>query len=474
MEFMTALQAFDEQKPSLFELLSEQQLNGLLPPTLRYLLTIATQRYPRYLLRVLNSFDELHALLMLLVERHYLRTRGGSFTEHFYGLKREKALHAEIPRANASAPAMVRDALRLRTADVWKNLAVMVALPYLKRKLDDAHERLLHHYRWFLRTLYPSVNAAYQLAVLAFHLAYLFDNSKYHHPFLWLIGTRNLAVTVALPYLKRKLDDAYEVNAPRALLGAAYTLMPENPTMKQRLLHYYRCFLRTLYPAVNAGYQFAVLAFHLAYLFDNSNYHHPFLWIIGTRVRRMNADDYRAIDALMTSKTTAQGRPPGIRSFFAPREVGPRLLSSLSVLLPASIFALKFLEWWHASDFAKQLSRKAGDALDLPPPVSSDGAPLAETAPIATPSLLPIYTVPAPTDTTLCPVCASEIVTPTACQTGFVYCYSCIHRWLEGAHPRQEAFMEDKQAKWESGAGRCAVTGRRVLGGTEGLRRIIV
>ncbi|KAG7131420.1 Peroxisome assembly protein 12 like [Verticillium longisporum] len=435
MEFMTALQAFDEQKPSLFELLSEQQLNGLLPPTLRYLLTIATQRYPRYLLRVLNSFDELHALLMLLVERHYLRTRRGSFTEHFYGLKREKALNAEIPRANASAPAIVRDALRLRTSDVWKNLAV----------------------------------------------------------------------TVALPYLKRKLDDAYEVNAPRALLGAAYTLMPENPTMKQRLLHYYRCFLRTLYPAVNAGYQFAVLAFHLAYLFDNSNYHHPFLWIIGTRVRRMNADDYRAIDALMTSKTTAQGRPPGIRSFFAPREVGPRLLSSLSVLLPASIFALKFLEWWHASDFAKQLSRKAGDALDLPPPVvsgmpatpakpdggkptttaaekpegaekrqSSDGAPLAETAPIATPSLLPIYTVPAPTDTTLCPVCASEIVTPTACQTGFVYCYSCIHRWLEGAHPRQEAFMEDKQAKWESGAGRCAVTGRRVLGGTEGLRRIIV
>ncbi|KAF3349244.1 hypothetical protein VdG2_02607, partial [Verticillium dahliae VDG2] len=103
-----------------------------------------------------------------------------------------------------------------------------------------------------------------------------------------------------------------------------------------------------------------------------------------------------------------------------------------------------------------------------------DDAPLAETAPIATPSLLPIYTVPAPADTTLCPVCAGEIVTPTACQTGFVYCYACIHRWLEGAHPKQEAFMEDKQARWESGAGRCAVTGRRVLGGTEGLRRIIV
>jgi len=28
--------------------------------------------------------------------------------------------------------------------------------------------------------------------------------------------------------------------------------------------------------------------------------------------------------------------------------------------------------------------------------------------------------------------------------------------------------------KWESGKGRCAVTGRRVLGGTEGLRRVMV
>lgn len=28
--------------------------------------------------------------------------------------------------------------------------------------------------------------------------------------------------------------------------------------------------------------------------------------------------------------------------------------------------------------------------------------------------------------------------------------------------------------RWESGKGRCAVTGRRVLGGTEGLRRVMV
>ena len=426
MEFVTALRGtFDDQKPSLFEVLSEQQLSGLLPPTLRYLLTVATQRHPRYLLRVLNSFDELYALAMLAVERHYLRTRGGSFTENFYGLKRERALRAEIPRASIAAPHLVREALRLATADVWRNLAVLVGVPYLKRKLDEA----------------------------------------------------------------------YEVNAPRALLGAAYTRMPDSPTLRDRFLHYYRWFLRNIYPSVNAAYYFAMLAFNLAYLFDGSKYHSPLMWLIGTRVRRMTAADYQAIEAL--SEKPNKGARPGPRSLLSPNEFGSKMLSSLSVLLPTSIFALKFLEWWYQSDFAKQLSRKATESIDLPPPVvsglnrnanvrkkaeeESDGSekdldpePSAETAPIATPSLLPIYTVSSPRDSAACPICQGEIITPTACQTGVVYCYTCIHRWIEGMHAKQDSFMEDRAGKWESGQGRCAVTGRRVLGGTEGLRRIMI
>ncbi|KAJ4165252.1 hypothetical protein LMH87_006890 [Akanthomyces muscarius] len=433
MEFVTALRGtFDDQKPSLFEVLSEQQLNHLLPLTLRYLLTVATQRHPRYLLRALNSFDELHALLMLLVERHYLRSRGGSFTEHFYGLKREKALRAEVPRASMAAPHLVRDTLRLTTRDVWMNLAVLVGVPYLKRKLDEAHE----------------------------------------------------------------------VNAPRALLGAAYTRMPDNPTLRDRFIHYYRWFLTNIYPSVNAGYYFAMLAFNLAYLFDRTKFHSPLMWLIGTRLRRMTAADYQAIDAL-SAKSTADNRPG--QSLFSPRNLGTKVLSSLSIALPMSIFALKFLEWWYQSDFAKQLTRKATENIELPPPIISGllgkhlkkssstasdekhaaGADneatdspeteiAAKDAPVAKPSRLPIFVVSFPEDSACCPICLEDIVTPTACQTGVVYCYTCIHRWIEGMHPKQETFMETKAGKWESGQGRCAVTGRRVLGGTEGLRRIMV
>jgi peroxin-12 len=432
MEFMTALQGtFDDQKPSLFELLSEQQLSSLLPPSLRYLLAVATHRHPRYLLRILNSFDELYALLMLLVERHYLKTHGGGFTENFYGLKREKALAVgEVPRAAIAAPSHVREALTLTNADIWKNLAVMVGIPYLKRRLDEG----------------------------------------------------------------------YEINAPRALLGGNYTRMPVNPTWRQRFLHYYRWFLRNVYPSVNAAYYFSLLAFNVAYLFDNSKYHSPFMWLIGTRMRRLGEADYRAIAALDKPRDVPGGGNLGITSFFNPRMLGPRLLDSLKFLLPTSIFALKFLEWWHASDFARQLSRKAAEGIELPPPIISGLStlsvkfgpvgPKASTSdpekedkqeesetknpPIAAGSLLPIFTISIPEDSELCPICEKEITTATACQTGFVFCYTCIHRWIEGNHEKQEEFMKDREGKWESGKGRCAVTGRRVLGGTEGLRRVML
>ncbi|KAG9642781.1 hypothetical protein KCU64_g12021, partial [Aureobasidium melanogenum] len=466
MEFMTNLQSgLDEQKPSLFELLSEQQLGALIPPSLRYLLAIATHRYPRYLLRILNSFDELYAFLSLLVERHYLRTYGGGFTENFYGLKRERVLLTkghEIPRAALGAPEQVRETLKLRNSDVWKNLAVMVMLPYTKRKLDEH----------------------------------------------------------------------YDIHAASAnILGPAFRgdALPENATYRQRIFHYYKWFLRKVYPSVNAAYYFALLAFNLAYLFDTSKYHNPFFWLIGTRIRRMNQADYKAIAAAAAPAPTVPGaKPLTSQSLFSPRTlthtVYPRLLSSLKILLPTSIFALKFLEWWHASDFARQLSRKAAEGLELPAPTIS-GIPKTPAAASTTPSKsgvtfattddekdldkeatevkddkqktkppvsattnLPIFTVPPVSNSASCPICLSPIQTPTAAQTGYVFCYTCTFRWLEGEHPRQVAFMQggnteegwkdesggNREGSWEDGRGRCAVSGRRLLGGSGGLRRVMV
>ncbi|KAI9851849.1 MAG: ubiquitin-protein ligase peroxin 12 [Thelocarpon superellum] len=511
MEFMMNVHGgFDHHKPSLFELLSEQQLSSLIPPSLRYLLALATHRHPRYLLRVLNSFDELYALLMLLVERHYLLTHAGGFTENFYGLKRERVLAikgGELPRAQQAAPGIVRDTLKLGKADIWKNLAIMVGLPYLKRKLDESYD-------------------------------------------------------IHIP--------------PASVLGPNFNrdTLPRGATIKQRLLHYYKWFLRNVYPSVNAAYHFSLLVFNLAYLFDGSRYHNPFLWLIGTRIRRLGEEDHRAIELLNSHGPPLRSRPgarPGsglsIFNTASMTTVSTSVFSSLKFLLPASIFALKFLEWWHASDFARQLSRKAAEGLELPPPIvsglgkitspskstssnPSTTSPTSQavaattptnrprTPPISRSTTLPILTVPVPgpSSSNVCPICLSSIVNPTAVQTGYVFCYTCIFRWVDGSHERQVAFMEGGAAaaaaaaqaqaeargdaggggrhggegvmhgaagamngsatpvapppppdeegwgreegsrvgRWESGVGRCAVTGRRVLGGTEGLRRVMV
>ena len=38
----------------------------------------------------------------------------------------------------------------------------------------------------------------------------------------------------------------------------------------------------------------------------------------------------------------------------------------------------------------------------------------------------------------------------------------------------KEEPVQSREGKWESGMGRCPVTGRRVLSGTEGLRRVLI
>ena len=440
---------------------------------LRYILAAATRRSPRYLLPIFNSFDEVFTFLKLLVERHFLLTYDGGFTENFYGIKRERVPRSrgnELPRARQGAPSIVREALKPGERDVWKNLAVMVGLPYLKRKLDESYE------------IYIS-----QAAVL---------RSRYHRDHL-----------------------------------------PANATIKERILYYYKWFLRHVYPSIHAIYHFMLLAFNILYLFDNSKYHSPLLWLIGIRMRRLSAADTRTI-----AEATRQRPPPAVSPMVRPGQasslftpgilqatVYPRISQGLQLILPTSIFALEALEWWYASDFARKLSRKATEGLELPPPIlfgNSSSAnqstnppppPSFESAdndqsstihfrpgfpnpPTSASTHLPILTVsslsfpsatsPPPASLSkdpLCPICRSKIITPTACQTGYVFCYTCIFRWIDGSHDRQKAFMEGAQGeegwgdeegnrvgKWESGKGRCAVTGQRVLGGTDGLRRIMI
>ncbi|KAI5820924.1 Pex12 amino terminal region-domain-containing protein [Pyronema omphalodes] len=404
MEFMSNISGMDESKPSLFELLSESQLRDLLEPSLRYLLALATQRHPRYLIRILNRYDEVYALLMLLIERHYLRRWGGSFTENFYGLKRERDVSVKIPRATRFAPGLVANATKMRKSDIYKSLFVIVGIPYLKRKLDDAYEN-------------------------------------------------------------------FAGGAAANLLGQGFRNdeLAENATPKEKAAFWLKKFLRAVYPTVNAIFYFANLGFNLAYLFDKSPYHSPFDFLIGVRMRRLTEADHRAFEAAMKpSSTPSTNRRFTLSTLLQPsllsRIILPKLLDSLKVLLPTSIFFLKFLEWWYASDFARQLSAKTAASIELPPPAAlkppMPGKDEQEDAFVGKDRRI----CKLPEDTGYCPICEREITNPTATQTGYVFCYPCVFRWVQDGGEEE---VEERK-------GKCPVTGIRLLGGTEGLRRLMI
>ena len=228
----------------------------LLPPTLRYLLATAVPYHPRYLIHLLNSFDEAYALLFLLIERGFLRNYGGgSFTENFYGLKRERVLRVptatgtsssapvELPRAQIAAPSAIREALKLREIDIWKNLAVLVGVPYLHRKFSEGYD----------------IHIAPERAAIAGFA----DNPT----------TTTGDGAGGRPFATHTPTDT--------------------STVKQRIKQFYLWFLRRVYPHLNATCHILTLAFQIAYLFDASRYHSPLLWLARTRIRRMGPADYR-------------------------------------------------------------------------------------------------------------------------------------------------------------------------------------
>ncbi|PKI82735.1 Pex12p [Malassezia vespertilionis] len=204
----------DPYRPSFFELIAQAQLAELLKPAARYVLTVLAQRNPRYLLRIANRFEEIYALLMLLVDRHYLRTWNASFTENFYGLMRRRcpAISAKRIEASASQRAL-QEAQRLRPREINASLFMLVGAPYIEAKLTQywehlgggisdandlfndepafrgvAHEQTLRQ-KWegVFRKGYPYAKVFYQLWMLAYNIGYLFNRTPYWRPwYRWL------------------------------------------------------------------------------------------------------------------------------------------------------------------------------------------------------------------------------------------------------------------------------------------------
>lgn len=217
MDFFSNISAIDESRPTLFELIAQDQLRELLQPAIRYVLAFYAQRYPRYLLRIANSSNGLYATLMSVVEHHFLKHYGGTFTENFYGLKREKSVNiGQLSRTAQAAPSVLKEATSLRNKDRYLAVFLLVGIPYVKAKLDEKweihgtpvvssgmyvretsldpraslREKSNHYIKKAFISTYPTINAAYHLSSLYFSVSYMFGHSSYHTAAHAILGQR--------------------------------------------------------------------------------------------------------------------------------------------------------------------------------------------------------------------------------------------------------------------------------------------
>jgi len=150
---------------------------------------------------------------MLFVERHYLRTHNASFAENFYGLKRRRKPLIEPERAKAAVGGVFEEE-KLRNREIWRSLVLLVGIPYLRSKAQDYYEDLgggidpeildenansrqiraltdqsyKGRCRRAFKAAYPWLNMSWELWLLVFDVAYLFDRTPFYRPWLSWIG----------------------------------------------------------------------------------------------------------------------------------------------------------------------------------------------------------------------------------------------------------------------------------------------
>ncbi|CAI2165092.1 10175_t:CDS:2 [Funneliformis geosporum] len=319
MEFMSDIgSGADIYRPSLFELVAQEKLRDLIQPAVKYILSVYAQRYPRYLLRLFNQFDEFYALVTLLIEKHYLKNHYASFAESFYGLKRIRSIRTKINLPEAAPDA---DLQKLKNSDIWLSLCFLVGIPYIKTKLDnkyeeisggagarllgvtfsrennDGHiqqinrrERIRRFIRRFFKILYPWLNAFYHGSNLLYNILYLYDKTCYYTPWLRLMGIETRRMTA---------QDYREQSERR---------------------------------------------------------------------KNSSRNKLQSTTLLQTSR------------YFSSLILSD-LLDFLKILLPMSIFFYRFLEWWYSSEYARQPGRVDGINVPPPEIIAPDprGIPLPDT-----------------------------------------------------------------------------------------------
>lgn len=357
-----------DSTPTIFEIISSNELEQLLSPSLRYIIVHYAQKYPAYLLKLAMRFDELNLFFRGLIELHYLKKWNSSFTENFYGLKRQTLNRINIRDTNHKIFEIVETKKRLSNFQIYASLLNLVGGAYVHEKLDVIYDKLYgkillktlkpttfsNKVKYYFVKIYPYLLSVIKLLNVIFQILYLSGKTK---------SPSFIDYLLKIEYSRLSQFD-YD-------LHDKYAKPPGDTTSKNSSS-------RTRPPS------------------------------FGQHITRMMSVYYQPLKSLVTKLSTT--------------------------IFPLAIFLLKFLEWWNSSEFASKISKTQQNQLDkdIPPPTTHHS----QSGKITT--------------SEDCPICKTPITNPAIIETGYVFCYPCIMRYLMESDPQK--------------GGRCPITGRRLIG----------
>lgn len=157
--------------PTLFEILSSQDIDVLLPASIRYILTkYWISNFPsKFSITVNNYFDEWFLVFLKgSVEWYHINKYNSTFVDKYYGLQKINKIQDETVQTYLDLISQGKisewpKSLQLKKSQKLVLWLQKIILPYLKSKLDDYHRRLtnLSHFnnltqvqKWIIK-LYP-------------------------------------------------------------------------------------------------------------------------------------------------------------------------------------------------------------------------------------------------------------------------------------------------------------------------------
>lgn len=179
----------DIPKPSIFDILAQENMNSLFRLSFNHCLKWLSKHFT-ILQKSQKLTDEIYLFLHSSIELLYLKVYDSLFSEHFYGLKRD------------------------RLSNIKRVLSVLfsIVLPYIKAKLDHLYENLeknldeqpqsnsainsskLSHikkkFENILLKFYPYFHILWSSFFWVYRFRYMVNLSEVHSPFLSILGVK--------------------------------------------------------------------------------------------------------------------------------------------------------------------------------------------------------------------------------------------------------------------------------------------